>query len=246
MKLRCHSQNDTCDNKSEIVLAKRSKSRFFSRILKFFFIAGASFFVFSILEVLLLRWINPPTTPLMIFCRIQYGFLDYTFVPLKNISPFLQQAVQAAEDQNFINHHGFDFDEMQKAMKENQKRKHPRGASTISMQMARNQFLWQGKNYLRKGLEAYYTLLIELILPKSRIMEIYLNIAEWGKGTFGAEAAAQKYFHIPAAKLSKSQAAILAAILPNPIRLSANSPGPYILSRRDNIMDQMDNFESLH
>lgn len=148
-------------------------------------------------------------------------------------------AVIAAEDQNFLNHSGFDFAELKKVLDSDKKRK--RGASTITQQVAKNVFLWQGRSYLRKALEAWFTVLIELLWSKERILEVYLNIAETGNLTFGVEAAAQRYFKIPANRLSRSQAARIAAVLPNPKVYRADNPGPYVRKRSVWIERQMRN-----
>lgn len=181
--------------------------------------------------VLLLKFVNPPATPLMLWRWAAGEGMRHEWRDLDDISPVLQQAVMAAEDQRFPSHFGFDWRQIEQAMKENTKRRRPRGASTITMQTARNLFLWQGGGLVRKGLEAYFSLLIELFWTKARIMEVYLNSIEWGMGIFGAEAASRAYFNRPAAKLNPGQAALLAAVLPNPRRWSAVRPSPYI-SRR--------------
>jgi len=165
-------------------------------------------------------------------------------VDLEQISPHAAVAVIASEDQLFPFHAGFDFKSIREAVRHNEaqanrKRPHIRGASTISQQVSKNLFLWSGGGYLRKGLEAYFTLLIELTWPKERILEVYLNVAEFGEGIYGVEAAAQRFWHKPAARLDRWEAATLAAVLPNPIRFRANAPSPYIQLRRDQILGQM-------
>jgi monofunctional biosynthetic peptidoglycan transglycosylase len=147
--------------------------------------------------------------------------------------------VVASEDQKFPEHWGFDVESIEKAYSLNQHSHRVRGASTISQQVAKNLFLWSGRSYFRKGLEAYFTLLIEGCWPKRRILEIYLNIAEFGYGTYGAEAAAQRFFHKSAARLSRGDAAVLAAVLPNPVHFSAAAPSRYLQQRRDWILGQM-------
>ena len=197
-------------------------------------------------SVLLLRWINPPYTAFMAETRLaawQAGDSTYVFrhswVNLDRISPNLPLAVVASEDQKFPEHHGFDVEAIEKAYALNQHNHRVHGASTISQQVAKNLFLWSGRSYLRKGLEAGYTVLIEGLWPKRRILEVYLNIAEFGYGTYGAEAAAQRFFHKSAAGLTRSDAAVLAAVLPSPERFNAGAPSRYILQRRDWIMGQM-------
>jgi monofunctional biosynthetic peptidoglycan transglycosylase len=164
---------------------------------------------------------------------------DYRWTPWTRISPSAAIAVIAAEDQNFPTHHGFDFESIQKAMDAHEKGKRLRGASTISQQVAKNMFLWSGRSFVRKGLEAYFTVLIELTWSKRRILEVYLNIAELGDGVFGVEAASRRYFKKSAASLSNEEAALLAAVLPNPIRLKVNRPSAYIRERQSWIISQM-------
>ena len=194
----------------------------------------------------LLRSINPPYTAFMAQTQMAawtrrdrtYVFRHH-WVDLTQISPNLPLAVVASEDQKFPEHWGFDVEAIEKAYELNQHSHHVHGASTISQQVAKNLFLWSGRSYFRKGLEAYFTVLIEAFWPKRRILEIYLNIAEFGHGTYGAEAAAQRFFHKPAAKLSRSDSAVLAAVLPNPQLLSAAAPSAYVQKRRDWILGQM-------
>ena len=192
-----------------------------------------------------IRFINPPRTPLMIIRALGSRTIDYRWKPLDQIAPGLQQAVMAAEDQRFIDHDGFDWNEIQNALEENESRKKPRGASTISMQVARNLFLWPGGGWFRKGLEAYFTVLLETCCSKYRIMEIYLNVAEWGPGIFGAEAAADFHFHKPAARLTIRESAALAAVLPSPNKWSPSKPGPYLQKRIETIVSMMDRFKPI-
>jgi len=196
--------------------------------------------------VLLFRWINPPYSAFMAetgfsawAARDSSYVFSHTWVDLNRISPNLPLAVVASEDQKFPEHHGFDVEAIEKAYALNQHSHRVHGASTISQQVAKNLFLWSGRSYFRKGLEAAFTVLIEGLWPKRRILEVYLNIAEFGYGTYGAEAAARRFFHESAAHLSRSDAAVLAAVLPNPQRFSAAAPSRYILQRRDWIMGQM-------
>jgi monofunctional biosynthetic peptidoglycan transglycosylase len=200
----------------------------------------------SVLAVLSLRWINPPFTAFMAEAQIaawtsrdpNYVFRN-SWVDLDRISPNLPLAVVASEDQKFPEHWGFDVAAIEKAYALNQHSHKVRGASTISQQVAKNLFLWSGRSYFRKGLEAYFTLLIESLWPKRRILEVYLNIAEFGYGTYGAEAAAQRFFHKPAARLTRGDSAVLAAVLPNPERLLAAAPSRYVQQRREWILGQM-------
>jgi monofunctional biosynthetic peptidoglycan transglycosylase len=204
-----------------------------------------AFIVVSIVSVIIFRWVPVPLTPLMLIRDVQQltsdkGIvMEHDWVPLKEISPKLQLAVVCSEDQNYLKHFGFDWGAIQKAMKENEQGKRIRGASTITQQTAKNVFLWQGRSYLRKGLELWFTLLIEVFWSKERIMEVYLNSIEMGNGIYGAEAAAQHWFHKPAKKLTKDEAAAIAAILPNPLRFKANPPSTYVSGRKAWIKQQM-------
>ena len=161
---------------------------------------------------------------------------DHDWEPLENISPNLQKAVIASEDGTFLQHHGFDFNAMGKALKNNQKGKKIKGGSTISQQTAKNVFLWQGRSYLRKGLEAYFTFLIELVWGKERIMEVYLNSIEMGNGIYGAQAASRHWYHKDASHLSVKEAAGIAAILPNPRKFKASNSSSYINKRKTKIV----------
>jgi monofunctional biosynthetic peptidoglycan transglycosylase len=165
---------------------------------------------------------------------------DYRWVPWSRISPHAALAVIASEDQNFATHHGFDVESIQKAVDAHERGERLRGASTISQQVAKNLFLWSGRSYVRKGLEAYFTALIEVTWSKRRILEVYLNIVELGDGVFGVEAASQRDFHKPASRLTADEAALLAAVLPNPIRLRVSRPSAYVEERRGWIVQQMD------
>jgi monofunctional biosynthetic peptidoglycan transglycosylase len=163
----------------------------------------------------------------------------YKPVSINNVSIYLPLAVIASEDQKFFDHFGFDFEQIEKAMKENTYRKRKRGASTISMQVAKNLFLWSERNLVRKGFEAYYTLLLELMWSKKRIIETYLNVAEMGKGIYGSSSASNFHFKKSPAKLTMGESATIAAILPNPKKRNPAKPGGYIISRRDDIIRQM-------
>lgn len=165
--------------------------------------------------------------------------LDYRWVSWPRISPHLSRAVVAAEDQRFAVHHGFDFQAMRAAVQASRHGRRLRGASTITQQTAKNLFLWSGRSWLRKALEAYLTICLELMLSKQRILELYLNIVELGPGIYGAEAAAQRFFRKPAAQLSVDEAALLAAVLPNPHRLHVDRPSPYLRARAARIAKQM-------
>ncbi|MDG2521682.1 monofunctional biosynthetic peptidoglycan transglycosylase [Caulobacter segnis] len=185
-----------------------------------------------VMTVIVYRFVPPPITFLMVQRMFEGKGLDRKWIALDDMSPALPRAVIAAEDAKFCQHNGFDFTAMQKAMKNNERRPSKiRGGSTISQQTAKNVFLWPQRSYIRKGLEAYFTVLIETIWGKKRIMEVYLNSIEMGPGIYGAEAAAQRYFRVSAADLSNAQAARMAAILPSPLKWKAARPGPYVKRR---------------
>lgn len=179
----------------------------------------------------LYRFVDPPSNVLMMQRAAAGEEIRHYAVPLNRVSPHLIRSVIAAEDNNFCTHSGFDVEAIESAMRSNARSRRTRGASTISQQVAKNMFLWPDRSWLRKGLESYFTALIEFMWPKRRIMEAYLNIAEWGDGAFGAEAAARAHFGASAADLTPLQAARLAAVLPNPNRWRADRPGPYVRSR---------------
>jgi monofunctional biosynthetic peptidoglycan transglycosylase len=215
---------------------------------------------FSVLQVLSLRWVNPPGSMFMAIRQLEawaqgdFGFrLQYAWRDWDRLSPQLPLALVAAEDQNFARHHGFDFAAIEQAQAHNarmraraERRGTPvrrlRGASTISQQVAKNLFLWQGRGplrWLRKGLEAWYTVLVEALWPKRRILEMYANIAEFGDGVYGAQAAARRFFGKDARALTAAEAARLAAVLPSPRRYDAARPGPYVQRRSAQIQRQM-------
>ena len=215
------------------------------KILKFIRNLLLFFFGSSILAVIVLRFIPVYFTPLM-FIRTTQQIIHgedikwkHSWIPKENISPHLPMAVIASEDNRFAEHNGFDFKEIEKALEENKNRKRPRGASTISQQTAKNIFLWPASSWIRKGLEVYFTTLIELFWNKERIMEVYLNSIEMGQGIYGAEAAAKYKFHTTAAKLTAGQCALIAATLPNPIRFDSAHPSAYILRRQSQILRLM-------
>lgn len=194
--------------------------------------------LFSVVQVLVLRFVDPPFS--MVMAADQAGrwihgpdrsFLAYDWVDREQMAACLPISLVAAEDQQFPFHRGFDLDAIAKARKHNERGGKVRGASTISQQVAKNLFLWQGRSWLRKGLEAWYTALIELFWPKQRIIEMYANIAEFGPGVYGAQAASRRFFGRDAARLSAGQCARLAAVLPSPRRYNAATPGPYVQRR---------------
>lgn len=200
--------------------------------------------IVSVAVIGVLRWYPPPTTAFML--RTQYfsangvAGVEHLWVPWGQISPLVALAVIAAEDQKFPQHWAFDFQQIKSAVRENKQRDRLRGASTITQQVAKNLFLWPGRSYLRKGLEAYFTVVLELLWSKQRILEVYLNIAEFAPGVYGVAATSARYFAKSAAGLSRSDAALLAAVLPNPHRLNLDLPSPYVRGRARWIREQMD------
>lgn len=187
--------------------------------------------------VLWLRWHAPPTSAFMLQSEVQP--VQYHFVPASQIPEPMRLAVVTSEDQKFYTHWGFDFIAIAEALEHNEKSKKKRGASTISQQTAKNLFLWPSRSWVRKGLEVTFTLLLEGLWPKDRILEVYLNIAEFGPGIYGVEAASQTYFHKPAADMTPTECARLAAVLPNPRKWHPDHPGPYVQSRVDWILGQL-------
>lgn len=218
------------------------------------------FVLVSVMQVLALRFVNPPFSMFMVARQLdavvagEFGYrIAYDWRSMQRIAPHLPVALVAAEDQNFAHHHGFDFEAIDKAKQHNERMtlraekrgkqvRRLRGASTISQQTAKNLFLWQGSGptrWLRKGLEVWYTALIELLWPKARILEVYANVAEFGDGVYGAQAAARSFFRKDSSRLSAAEAARLAAVLPSPKRYSATRPGPYVQRRSNAIQRQM-------
>ena len=227
-------------NKNKITFSDRIKS-ILKAALKFILLI----LILSVVVVFLLRWINPVTSSIMIQRQISalfegdFRFISYKWVSYDNVSPELPIAIVAAEDQNFPNHFGFDFDQIEKALEQHNRGKRLRGASTITQQVAKNLFLWEGKSFIRKGIEAYFTVLIELLWNKKRILEVHLNIAEMGDLIFGAGIASLINFRKTPDKLTRSQAALLTATLPNPKRYSASRPSNYVLRRQAWIIRQV-------
>ena len=209
------------------------------------------FFSSSILTVVAYRWLPVYITPLMVIrCvqQVRHGEhlrLRHHWVPLDSMSLYMPIAVMASEDQRFLEHHGFDFNAIQQAIKENKGRKRQRGGSTISQQTAKNVFLWPASSWLRKGLEVYFTALIELVWGKERIIEVYLNSIEMGDGIYGAEAVAQLHFGRSASELTRANCALIAATLPSPLRFSSKNPSAYMLKRQTWIMRQMRHIDPL-
>jgi monofunctional biosynthetic peptidoglycan transglycosylase len=221
-----------------MVRRKKIKSRS-KRWLKRIALAVLGVVCACILLVLPLRWFNPVTTAFMLQDDSGREPLLYEWVAWPESGTAAALAVVAAEDQRFADHFGLDLTAIQKSLDGQKARGHLRGASTISQQTIKNLFLWPGRNFLRKGLEAWLTIVTEICLPKQRILEIYLNIAEFGPGIYGVEAASRHYFGKSSKQLSDTQAALLAAVLPNPRRLRVNDPSPYVRERQDWIWTQM-------
>ena len=201
-------------------------------------------FVLSLLQVLLLRWIDPITSSIMFQRQMDSFFsgkesIRYEWYNYEDISGNVALAVIASEDQNFPKHFGFDFEQINKALKERKEKGRLRGASTITQQVAKNLFLWEGKSYLRKGFEAYYTVSLELLWSKKRIIEVYLNIAETGDNIFGVGVASKIYFAKHPKNLTADESALIAAVLPNPVKYSVRNPSDYIRKRQTWILKQM-------
>lgn len=216
------------------------------RAARWLLLAGIWFVGLSVASVLAMRWLPPVGSALMVEDAVRHwGSGDFAFrirydwQPWEQVSRHLKLAVIASEDQKFAFHPGFDFEAIDQALKANQRGRKVRGASTISQQVAKNLFLWRGRSWVRKGLEAWFTVLIEALWDKQRILEVYVNVAEMGPGIYGAEAAAQRYFKRPARKLTRAQSALLAAALPNPLRYRVDRPGPYMKRRQAWILRQM-------
>ncbi len=202
-------------------------------------------FVLQLCYIILLKWINPPLTITQFVSWVSGHGLKRDYVSRRHISPQAGLAVIASEDQLFPDHHGFDWKSIKKAMAYNKKKPgRIHGGSTISQQVAKNVFLWQGRSWFRKGLEVYFTFMIELIWGKKRILEVYLNVIETGDGIFGIEAAARTYFSKPAKNLNQQEAALIAACLPSPKRYKVKPPSAWILSRAAAIRRQMDNLHT--
>lgn len=194
------------------------------RIARAFAVAVIAFYALVTLSLLMLRWVNPLTTAVQVERRIQ-SLVDrrtyrkvYVFVPMEQISPALQHAVVAAEDARFFQHHGFDWKQVQIAVEDDLEGGRRRGASTITQQLVKNLYLTTSRSFIRKGIEFTIVPIVEILLPKKRILELYLNVIEWGPGVYGAEASSQHYFHVPARQTTREQGVELASILPAPLR----------------------------
>ncbi len=220
---------------------------FLKKVWRFCWRAALIFIAASVISVILFRWVPIPFTPLMLTRMVDQVAegkkikCKKDWEPIENISPNLFLAVICSEDQLFLEHHGFDMKAIEKAMKYNEKKKGKklRGASTISQQTAKNVFLWQGRSWIRKGFEVYFTTLIELFWSKERIMEVYLNVIEMGDGVYGAQAASREYFKKDAKKINQGEAALIAAVLPNPRKWNPGKPSKYVRKRENWIIRQM-------
>ncbi len=236
----------------KIMNIENKKDSHAKRIFRFLWKSAVWFFGVSIVSVVIFRLVPVPITPLMLIRSVEQVFsadelrLKHDWVSMDEISKFLPLAVVCSEDQNFMNHSGFDMKAIERSVDAAKRgTKRVRGASTISQQTAKNVFLWPGRSWIRKGFEVYFTVLIELVWSKERIMEVYLNSIEMGNGIYGAEAAANFYWNTTAKNLSRTQAATLAAVLPNPRKYSANPPGPYVQERIGWIVGQMGQWGTL-
>jgi monofunctional biosynthetic peptidoglycan transglycosylase len=214
----------------------RARKRWGRRVVAVLFVLLAPA---PILLILLFRFVPVPFAPQMIIPLVKGEDLHYRWVGREDIAPALERAVIGSEDQNFCTHHGFDWKEIDHALMAQKRGRPLRGASTISQQTARSLFLAPVRSWVRKGVEAYLTVLLEALWPKERILTAYLNLVDWGHGNFGAEAAAQSYFHKSASALSRREAARLAAVLPDPDVWRAARPGPYVADRTDTILSRM-------
>lgn len=209
------------------------------------------FLTISFIWVLIYRFINPPITFLMVQRAIERKLdgkdlkINQSWIAMEDLSTNLKKAAIAGEDINFLNHYGFDFKAMETAFEKNKKGKKIRGGSTISQQTAKNVFLWPGRSYIRKAFEAYFTVLMELLWGKERILEVYLNVIEMGDGVYGAEAAVQNYWGKSASSMSKSQAALLVAVLPNPLRWNPTRPTRFIYYKQGLILRNMRSLKKL-
>ena len=217
---------------------------FFRRVARTFLKIILYGFLFSLFYIFLCKWVNPPITITQIGSILSGNGLHRDYINYDEMGDNIKLAVMSGEDQLFPDHNGFDFKSIQKAMKHNQKSKSLRGASTISQQVAKNVFLWQHGGFFRKGLEVYFTFMIEHIWGKKRILQMYLNVAEMGKGIFGTESAAQHYFKKPSKKLSRKEAAMIASCLPNPILFTIQPMSPRVAYRYPWIMGQMNNLQA--
>jgi monofunctional biosynthetic peptidoglycan transglycosylase len=227
--------------------SKKKRKSFLSTILKRLGIAFLVLFLFSLLLPVAYRWINPPITPFMLIRKVQDGSpIQKKWVDLEDISPNMVVCAMAAEDNNFLGHSGFDWGAIQKVIDLRKEGNKKRGGSTISQQTAKNVFLWSGRSWLRKGLESYFTFLIETFWSKRRIMEVYLNVIEMGNGIYGAEKAADIYFHTTAKKLTLRQSALITACYPDPRHRNPAKPTSYLNRRCDAICQLTKHFGKIN
>jgi len=223
------------------------------RVVRLVAVAAVVFVAATLLPVVMLRWVDPPTSAFMLERRAAGVMFPSRRVPIvyqwtdwNAIAPSMGLAAIAAEDQNFLAHAGFDYESIRKAMEQKRRRGGMRGASTITQQVAKNLFLWPGRNFARKGLEAWFTVLIELAWPKQRILEVYLNVAEFGDGVYGVGAASRRYFDKKPSRLTRHESALLAAVLPSPRRFHVDRPTTYVQRRSWWIERQMAHLGSGH
>lgn len=220
--------------------------KYYRRIIKILIAVISAFIYVSIIAVLVFKWVSPPTSSFMIQRQISawwnnedYFEITYRWADWEKISPYLKVATITSEDQRFAEHWGLDIQAIQKAVDEYQDGRRLRGASTITQQVAKNLFLWSDQSYIRKGIEAYFSLLIELFWSKKRILEVYLNIAEFGNGVYGVKAASETYFNTGPENLNMIQSALMITALPNPRRYNLADPSPYMIDRRNWILQYM-------
>lgn len=221
-----------------------SRSTFLGRVWLFLKRAFFALFLLQLIYILFLRWVDPPVTITQLVSMFKGDGCARDYINDDRMPGSVKLAVMASEDQLFPDHNGFDFRSIEKAIKHNKKSRSLHGASTISQQVAKNVFLWQGRSFLRKGLEVYFTFMIEWVWGKARILEVYLNVIEMGRGVFGIEAAAQNYFQKPASKLTRREAAQIAACLPNPKKFTLHPLSPHVAGRYPWILRQMDNLQN--
>ncbi len=222
---------------------------FFKKVGLFIAKSVLYFFLFSVLLTLVYRFVNPPITWLMFQRWTFEGYsLDKDWVDIDELPSYVPMAMVTAEDQKFFQHNGFDFQAIEKAMKYNEKKagKKIKGGSTISQQTAKNVFCWPQRSWVRKGFETYFTFLIEMLWPKKRILEVYINVVELGQGVYGVEAASQRFWNKPSDRISRNQAALLAAVLPRPLKYNAQRPGAYVQRRASRIARQIGNFPAVY
>lgn len=225
---------------------KTKKTSSFKKAFKIFSYIILGLFLSTILLTLAYKWINPPVTYLMVKRKIEKKYpINKEWISIEKLPAHTYNSAIASEDANFMKHNGFDFKSIERARKHNEKSKRKRGASTISQQVAKNVFLWPARSWVRKGLEVYFTGLIELLWSKERIMEVYLNIAEMGKGIYGIQAASKHYFKKDASKLTPQQSALIIACLPSPLKSNPAKPSSYLISRQGFIMRNMNSIQRL-